>query len=336
MSVFIIAEAGVNHNGDLNLALQLVDKAKEAGADCVKFQTFTTDNLTSRSAPKATYQIRNTENANSQYDMLKKLELSASDFLTIKKHCDEIGIEFLSTAFDLDSVQLLQHIGISRWKIPSGEVTNYPYLVAIAKTGLPIILSTGMCTYEDIDACLTVLNENGAKDITILHCTTEYPAPLDSVNLKAMSNLAKRYKCKVGYSDHTEGIEVSFYAVAMGAAVIEKHFTLDKTMQGPDHRASLEPNELKTLVDGIRRVELILGDGIKKPQPLEIENAKVARKSIVAQRAIKKGEILTEENITTKRPGTGLSPMLWNMVLGTKAVKDFAMDEQIIVCCGER
>lgn len=329
MSVFIIAEAGVNHNGNLSLALQLVDKAKEAGADCVKFQTFKTENLTAKNAPKADYQIRNTENDSSQFDMLKQLELSENDFLTIKKHCDEIGIEFLSTAFDLESVELLQRLGIKRWKIPSGEVTNYPYLVAVAKTGLPIILSTGMCTYNDIDVCLKVLKENGANDITVLHCTTEYPAPLHSVNLKAMLDLANRYNCKVGYSDHTEGIEVSLLAVAMGAAVIEKHFTLDKTMQGPDHKASLEPSELKALADGVRKVELILGDGIKKPQPTEIENAKVARKSIVAKTAIKKGETLTEENVTTKRPGTGLSPMLWNTVLGTKAASDFEKDQQI-------
>lgn len=329
MKVYIIAEAGVNHNGSLETALQLVDKAKEAGADCVKFQTFKTENLVSKNALKADYQIRNTEDRGSQYKMLKELELSDNDFFKIKKYCDNIGIEFMSTAFDLDSVDLLKNIGCKLWKIPSGEITNYPYLVSIAKTKLPIILSTGMCTYEDIDACLDVLKYNGATDITILHCTTEYPAPLESVNLKAMIEISKRYNCSVGYSDHTQGIDVALYAVAMGATVIEKHFTLDKNLPGPDHKASLEPNELKALVSGIRKVETIIGDGNKTPQIAELQNLNVVRKSIVAKCKIIKGEILSEQNLTTKRPGNGLSPMLWNKVIGTKAVQDFDEDQLI-------
>ncbi len=329
MRVYVIAEAGVNHNGSVELALQLVDKAKEAGADCVKFQTFKTEKLVSKDARKAAYQIRNTNDEAGQYAMLKKLELTEDDFIAIKKHCDAIGIEFLSTAFDSDSVDFLRELGCKRCKIPSGEVTDYPYLVACARMQLPIILSTGMCTYEDIDACLDVLKANGASDITILHCTTEYPAPLASVNLNAMTEIKERYGYPVGYSDHTQGIEVSLYAVAMGATVIEKHFTLDKNMEGPDHKASLDPVELKTMIRKIREIEVLLGNGKKERQDVECGNAAVARKSIVAKRKIRKGEIFSEDNITTKRPGTGISPMLWNAVLGTSAIRDFEADEPI-------
>lgn len=331
MSVFIIAEAGVNHNGNLNTALKLADYAKEAGADCVKFQTYKSENLVTRNAEKAAYQIRNTKESSSQFQMLKALELSENDFYKIKKHCDNIGIEFLSTAFDLDSIDLLQRIGCKRWKIPSGEITDYPYLAKLALLEQPIILSTGMCTYEDIDACLNVLKNNGANDITLLHCTTEYPTPFDAVNLKAMPEMGKRYGCPIGYSDHTQGIKVSLYAAAMGAMIIEKHFTLDKTMSGPDHKASLEPNELKMLVNGVREVEIIMGNGNKIPQEVELQNLMIARKSIVAKCKIKKGELLTEQNLTTKRPGNGLSPMLWNKVIGTKAIQDFEKDQLIFL-----
>lgn len=331
MSVFIIAEVGVNHNGNLETALKLVDKAKESGADCVKFQTFKAENLVSKKAVKADYQIRNTESDSSQYSMLKKLELTADHFAQIKRRCDDVGIEFLSSPFDSDGIKLLQKLQCRRWKVPSGEVTNYPYLVECAKTRLPIIVSTGMCDFNDIDACLRVLKENGAGEISLLHCTTEYPAPLESVNLRAMLSLKERYGCKVGYSDHTQGIDVSLYAAAMGAEIIEKHFTLDKNLCGPDHKASLEPKELKALVDGVRRVEKILGDGNKMPQAAELCNIAVARKSIVAKCSIKKGVMLTQDNITTKRPGNGLSPMLWNSVIGTKAVKDYEADDLIII-----
>ena len=328
MSVYIIAEAGVNHNGDINLAYQLVDAAKAAGVDCIKFQTFKSENLVSHTAQKAEYQKAATGDS-SQQDMLKQLELSFDEFVSLKEYCDRKGICFLSTPFDFESIEFLNSIEMPFWKIPSGEVTNYPYLVALAKTGKPVVMSTGMCEMQEIEDAIAVLRENGASDIKLLHCNTEYPTPYEDVNLKAMKTLRDAFGVEVGYSDHTKGIEVPIAAVAMGAAVIEKHFTLDRNMEGPDHKASLEPQELKQMVDSIRHVEAALGSGDKKPSPSEKKNMAVARKSIVAAARIKAGDILTEENITVKRPGNGICPMRWKEVLGTRAVRDFEEDELI-------
>ena len=332
MGVFIIAEAGVNHNGSLELAKKLAEQAKLAGADYVKYQTFQPVNMVSKFAEKADYQKKTTDAGQSQLEMLNKLMLTFEEFVELKEYCEQIGIGFLSTAFDLDSINFLEKLGCEIWKIPSGEVTNYPYLVEIAKKHQPIILSTGMCRLEEIERTVSVLEENGAGEITLLHCTTEYPTPFTDVNLKAMCAMKEHFHRAVGYSDHTKGIEVPIAAVAMGATVIEKHFTLDRNMEGPDHKASLEPDELKQMVDSIRNIELALGTGVKEPAESEKKNIEVARKSIVANRAIKAGEILTEENITTKRPGNGISPMRWKEVLGTVAVKDFEEDEFIELC----
>lgn len=332
MGVLIIAEAGVNHNGSLELAKKLAEQAKLAGADYVKYQTFQPVNMVSKFAEKADYQKKTTDATQSQLEMLNKLMLSYEDFVELKAYCERIGIGFLSTAFDLDSIEFLEKLGCDIWKIPSGEVTNYPYLVEIAKKHQPIILSTGMCRLEEIEKTVSVLEENGVGEITLLHCTTEYPTPFTDVNLKAMCAMKEHFDRAVGYSDHTKGIEVPIAAAAMGATVIEKHFTLDRNMEGPDHKASLEPDELKQMVDSIRNIELALGTGVKEPAESEKKNIEVARKSIVANRAIKAGESLTEENITTKRPGSGISPMRWKEVLGTIAVKDFEEDEFIELC----
>ena len=328
MSVYIIAEAGVNHNGDINLAYKLVDAAKAAGVDCIKFQTFKSENLVSHTAQKAEYQKAATGDS-SQQDMLKQLELSFGEFVSLKEYCDRKGICFLSTPFDFESIEFLNSIEMPFWKIPSGEVTNYPYLVALAKTGKPVVMSTGMCEMQEIEDAIAVLRENGASDIKLLHCNTEYPTPYEDVNLRAMKTLRDAFGVEVGYSDHTKGIEVPIAAVAMGAAVIEKHFTLDRNMEGPDHKASLEPQELKQMVDSIRHIEAALGSGDKRPSPSEKKNMAVARKSIVASARIKAGDILTEENITVKRPGNGICPMRWKEVLGTRAVRDFEEDELI-------
>ena len=328
MSVYIIAEAGVNHNGDINLAYQLVDAAKAAGADCIKFQTFKSENLVSHTAQKAEYQKAATGDS-SQQDMLKQLELSFDEFVSLKEYCDRKGICFLSTPFDFESIEFLNSIEMPFWKIPSGEVTNYPYLVALAKTGKPVVMSTGMCEMQEIEDAIAVLRENGASDIKLLHCNTEYPTPYEDVNLRAMKTLRDAFGVEVGYSDHTKGIEVPIAAVAMGASVVEKHFTLDRNMEGPDHKASLEPQELKQMVDSIRHIEAALGSGDKRPSPSEKKNMAVARKSIVAAARIKAGDILTEENITVKRPGNGICPMRWKEVLGTRAVRDFEEDELI-------
>lgn len=329
MSVYIIAEAGVNHNGSIELAKQMVDKAKEAGADCIKFQTFISKNIVSKSANKAEYQKQQTSSTESQLEMLKKLELSFDDFRELKNYCDLKGIEFLSTAFDFDSIDFLNTLGVKIWKIPSGEITNLPYLVKTAKTQKPIILSTGMSTIEEIEDAISILRHNGCGDIVLLHCTTEYPAPYVDVNLRAMDDLRKRFNLPVGYSDHTKGIEISVAAVALGATVLEKHFTLDRNMEGPDHKASLEPDELRNMVEAIRNVELALGDGKKRPSESEIKNKAIARKSIIAKMSIKKGETLTEDNITVKRPGSGISPMKWLEVIGKVATRDFEEDELI-------
>ena len=329
LSVFVIAEAGVNHNGSLELAKKLVDAAKDAGADCVKFQTFIAENIVSKHAAKAEYQKTDAKDAESQYDMLKKLELSFHEIRELNEYCAKKDIEFLSTAFDLESVEYLNGLSMKRWKIPSGEITNLPYLLKIARLNKPIILSTGMSTLDEIKNAVTVLKQNGAVDITVLHCTTEYPAPYRDVNLRAMLTIKEALNVKVGYSDHTEGIEVPIAAAALGAVVIEKHFTLDRNMEGPDHSASLEPDEFKSMVNAIRNIETCLGDGIKQPVEAEIKNMPVVRKSIVAKRDIKKGEVFSEENLVVKRPGNGISPMRWFDVLGKPAKRDFQEDELI-------
>lgn len=328
----IIAEAGVNHNGDFKIAKKLIDAAKDAGADYIKFQTFKSEKLVSKYAKKADYQKKNIgKSDDTQYSMLKKLELSKGQHFELVDYCKQKGIKFFSTAFDLDSIDFLKSLKLGLWKIPSGEITNYPYLKKIASFGEPVILSTGMCDMQDVEAAMNVLVSNGlTKDkITILHCTTEYPAPIKDVNLRAMQTMAKHFGVKVGYSDHTKGIEIPIAAVAMGASVIEKHFTLDRNMIGPDHKASLEPDELKAMVDAIRNVELALGDGVKRVSESEKKNIAVARKSIVAAKDIKGGDIFTEQNITVKRPGNGISPMKWEQVLGKKAVRSFKEDDLI-------
>ena len=327
----IIAEAGVNHNGDINLAKELVRTAKACGADIVKFQTAKLSSLVTKTADMAEYQKENIGKTTTQKEMLSKLILSYDEFAELADYCKEVGIQFLSTPFDIESVYFLHELGCRIWKIPSGEITNYPYLVAIAKLHEPVILSTGMSTLEEVESAVSVLKENGAGELTLLHCTTQYPTPYEDVNLRAMLTLKEKFGVEVGYSDHTPGIEVPVAAVAMGASVIEKHFTLDKNMEGPDHKASLEPAELLAMVESIRHIEIALGNGVKQPVPMEIENQKVVRKSIVAARDIKAGEVFTEENITTKRPGTGINPMKWNEVLGTKAMRDFGEDELIEV-----
>lgn len=331
MSVFIIAEAGVNHNGSLELAKELVDAAKESGADCVKFQTFKAGNLVSKSAKKAEYQTENTGTDESQLEMLKKLELSQDEFIELKNYCDQVGIEFMSTAFDLESIDFLSDIDMKSWKIPSGEITNLPYLLKIAKLNKPLILSTGMSTMDDIDQAVQVLRENSQAELTVLHCTTEYPTPFGEVNLNAMKTIGEAFDVEIGYSDHTQGIEVPIAAVALGAKVIEKHFTLDRNMEGPDHKASLEPDELKEMVTSIRNIEESMGSSIKTPTESELKNIAIVRKSIVASRKIDKGETFSEDNLMVKRPGEGISPMNWFDVIGKVAKCDFEEEEYIEV-----
>ena len=332
--VFIIAEAGDNHNGDFDNAIKLVDKAVEAGADCVKFQTFVTEEVISGYAEMAHYQKQNTGKEESQYEMVKRLELPFDQFRRIQVYCREQGILFLSTPFDLPSVAFLNEINVPLFKVPSGEITNYPYLIAIAQTHKDVLLSTGMCTMEEIQEAIAVLEGNGAGKITLLHCNTEYPTPYEDANLRAMKTMRAVFGKDVGYSDHTLGIEAPIAAAAMGAVVIEKHFTLDKTMEGPDHKASLEPQELADMVRAIRNIELALGTGEKKPTPSEQKNIAIARKSIVARRAIRQGELLTEENLAVKRPGYGIIPMRYPRILGTRAIRDFRKDELLEVCQG--
>lgn len=328
-SVYIIAEAGVNHNGSLKLAKELVDAAKDAGADAVKFQTFISKNIVSKSAEKAKYQVENTASDESQYKMLKNLELTFEDFTELKEYCDIKKIEFMSTAFDLESISFLASMGLKRWKIPSGEITNLPYLEKVGSLKKPVILSTGMSTLDEIKQSVDILRKKGVSELTVLHCTTEYPAPYEDVNLRAMLTIKNEFDVHIGYSDHTKGIEVPLAAVALGAKVIEKHFTLSKCMDGPDHRASLEPDELKAMINGIRKIEKVLGSYEKKPSIVELNNRKSIRKSIVSNRRIKKGEAFTIENLTTKRPGTGISPMKWHDLLGKTAKRDFKEDELI-------
>jgi N,N'-diacetyllegionaminate synthase len=330
-SVLIIAEAGVNHNGDIQLAKRLIEVAANAGADYVKFQTFKAENLVTKYAEKAAYQANNSGKAETQFEMLKKLELTTEDHKALIEHCDRCGIKFLSTGFDIDSITLLKDFGIEIYKIPSGEITNLPYLRYIGQQGGEIILSTGMSNLKEVSAALDVLEKSGTprEKITVLHCTTEYPAPIDEVNLSAMTTMKKELGIQVGYSDHTKGIEVAIAAAALGANVIEKHFTLDQNLPGPDHMASLDPKELTDMVSAIRNIERALGNGIKIESESERSNKIVARKSLVAKKAIKKNELFSADNIVAKRPGTGLSPMKWDNVVGTKASRNFKIDEQI-------
>ncbi len=327
----IIAEAGVNHNGDLKLAKQLVDVAADAGADIVKFQTFSADRITTRTAKKADYQNQNTDKQESQYEMLRRLELTPEMHKQLISHCVTRNIEFFSTGFDVESVDFLLSLGQSCFKIPSGEITNLPYLRHIGQIGRKIILSTGMATMGEIGAAIDAIEQAGTvrANITVLHCTTEYPTPMNEVNLRAMRSIQKAFGVTVGYSDHTSGIEVAIAAVAMGAMVIEKHFTVDRNLSGPDHKASLEPSELKSMVAAIRNIEMAVGDGIKRITPGEARNKPIARKSLVAKRAINLGEVFSVENLTVKRPGTGISPMRWDDVIGRIATRNFSPDELI-------
>lgn len=329
----IIAEAGVNHNGSLEMAKQLVDKAVEAGVDYIKFQTFKASKLVTKSAKQAEYQQKNIgKEGDSQYQMLKKLELSPEDHEVLIAYCEERGIKFFSTAFDFDSIDYLHSLNLGLWKVPSGEVTNYPFLKRIAAYNEKTILSTGMCDMQDVRNAVEALYKNGLskENLILLHCNTEYPTPFEDVNLKAMDALHKEFGVEVGYSDHTKGIEVPIAAAALGATVIEKHFTLDRTLPGPDHKASLEPDELKAMVSAIRNIEKAVGgDGTKHVSESECKNIAIARKSIVAACNIKAGETFTEENLTVKRPGSGISPMRWEEVLGQKAKKYFNEDELI-------
>lgn len=327
--VFVIAEAGVNHNGDINIAKKLVDVAVEAKVDAVKFQTFRAESLVCKNAQKAEYQMETTDKKETQFDMLKKLELTLDMHKELIEYCKQKNVAFLSTPFDLESIDLLEQLGMEVYKIPSGEITNLPYLRKIGKLGKKVILSTGMSTIQEVQDAVKVLKDSGSEDISVLHCNTQYPTPMEDVNLNVMQTMREALKVPVGYSDHTQGIEVPIAATALGATVIEKHFTLDRNMEGPDHKASLEPEELKQMVQAIRNVEKALGKKEKIPTASEKDNIPIVRKSIVAKIPIKKGENFCESNITTKRPGTGLSPMLWDKVIGQKANRDFQADEMI-------
>lgn len=327
--VLTIAEAGVNHNGSLVIAKELVDVAKDAGADIIKFQTFNPKSVVTKFAKRAEYQNKNIGNNDTQLEMITKLYLSNEEFVDLYNYCKLKCITFLSTPFDIESIEFLNSFSMPFWKIPSGEITNYPYLVKIAKTSKDIVMSTGMSEMSEIESAIKVLKDNGCGKITLLHCNTEYPTPYEDVNLKAMLTLKEKFSVDVGCSDHTRGIEVPIAAAALGATIIEKHFTLDRNMEGPDHKASLEPEELKQMVKSIRNIELAMGEKDKKVTNSERKNIEIARKSIVAKCDIKKGDVLTEDNITTKRPGNGISPMKWDEVIGTKAIKDFMADELI-------
>src|SRR5690554_2893508 len=333
MNTLIIAEAGVNHNGDMSLAKELIAAAAAAGADLVKFQTFIAANIISRNAPKAEYQKGATDPQESHHEMVRKLELTRENHLELIAECKKQGIGFFSTAFDKDSIDLLEDLGgADVVKVPSGELTNLPYLRYLTRHGKLVLLSTGMANLGEIEAAINVVEQAGTprERITVLHCTTEYPTPMEDVNLRAMVNIGKAFGVSVGYSDHTPGIEIPIAAVALGATVIEKHFTLDRNLPGPDHRASLEPQELKTMVAAIRNIEVaISGSAIKEPSPSELKNKPIARKSIVASKVIKKGDLFTEQNITIKRPGTGVSPMKWKELLGSIATKDYIEDQLI-------
>jgi len=331
MKTFIIAEAGVNYNGSIDIAKKLISIAKEIGADAVKFQTFKAERLVCKSARKAEYQKNTTDADESQFDMIKRLELNEDAHRELICYCKNKNIIFLSTPFDLESIDLLNNLGLEIFKIPSGEITNLPYIRKIGRLKKKVILSTGMADLEEIGNAINVLIEYGTRkeDITVLHCNTEYPTPFEDVNLLAMLSIRDAFKVAVGYSDHTVGIEISIAAVALGATVIEKHFTLDKNMEGPDHKASLEPHELKAMVRAIRNIEKAMGDGIKKPSTSEIKKKLIVRKSIVAAKEIKKGEVLSEETLAVKRPGNGMSPLEWDRVIGKRAKRNFTEDEMI-------
>ncbi len=332
MGVYIIAEAGVNHNGRLELALKLCDAAKEAGVDAIKFQTWKTDKIVTQSANLAIYQKENIQNKDdSQYEMLQKLELSYDDFIVIQTYCAKIGVAFLSTPDEEESLDFLCRIGVPFLKIGSGEVTNIPYLRKIGSKRKNVILSTGMSYLADVDIAYRTLLQAGAKSVSLLHCTTNYPCPKNEVNLRAMLTLKEAFKCNVGYSDHTLGLEIPIAAVAMGAEIIEKHFTLDKTMNGPDHKASLDPVELKLMVDAIRNIEKALGDGIKQPNSSEKEISSVVLKRIVAKSSISIGDIFSDENLTVKRTDMGLSAKEWDVVIGRKSHKNYFIDEPIVL-----
>jgi N,N'-diacetyllegionaminate synthase len=329
---FIIAEAGVNHNGSLDMAFQLIDVASAAGADAVKFQTFKAEKVISVNAPKADYQQKAIGSDESQLEMVKKLELDETEHIRLYQHCQHKSIQFLSTPFDLESIDLLSRLGLTIFKIPSGEITNLPYLRKLGALKKRLIMSTGMADLGEIEDALEVLTESGTplENITILHCNTEYPTPFEDVNLRAMLTIRNAFPgITVGYSDHTPGIEVAVAAVALGAAVLEKHFTLDRNLPGPDHKASLEPDELKAMVQAIRNIEKALGNGIKRPSPSEVKNKPIVRKSLVAMQPIKTGELFSADNITAKRSGAGISPMRWDEVLGQAAQKDYEKDELI-------
>ncbi|MFH1798623.1 MAG: N-acetylneuraminate synthase [Candidatus Omnitrophota bacterium] len=329
--VFIIAEAGVNHNGNINTAKEMIDAARLAGADAIKFQTFKAERLAVKQAPKAEYQKKTTDKNKSYFEMLKELELDKEAHIELMSYCKDRGITFLSTPFDLESVELLNVLGLKIFKIFSGAVTDLPYLRKIGALKKKIILSTGMSDLEEVERALNVLIESGTvkKDITLLHCNTEYPTPITDVNLRAMITMKNQFQIDIGYSDHTLGIEVPIAAVALGAKIIEKHFTLDKTMQGPDQKASIEPEELKKMVEAIRNIEKALGSGIKKPSLSELKNKLTSRKSVVALRNIQKGEILTKDNLTVKRPGIGINPMMWDEIIGREASKSIKKDELV-------
>ena len=331
MKVLIIAEAGVNHNGDIGIAKKLIDVAADAGADLVKFQTFNADRLVTENASKADYQKLAGDKDESQHFMLRKLEITEAMHDELIAHCVLRGIGFFSTGFDIESINLLVSFGQELFKIPSGEITNLPYLLHIGKLGKEVILSTGMSSMDEIESAINALEVSGTlrESITVLHCTSAYPAPMTDVNLHAMQSIRTKFGVDVGYSDHTPGIEISLAAVALGATVIEKHFTLDRTLPGPDHKASLEPEELKSMIAGIRNIEEALGDGLKRLMPSEVSNRDIARKSVVARLPIFTGQVLNEENLTTKRPGTGISPMDWNNLIGKKAHRDYSVDELI-------
>ena len=327
----VIAEAGVNHNGDVGTAKQLIDVAAEAGADFVKFQTFCAERLVITQAQKAGYQVKETGSLETQYQMLKRLEISEKMHRVLLEHCQKRNIGFLSTGFDIQSIDFLHSLGIRLYKIPSGEVTNLMYLRYVGSLAGEIVLSTGMCTLGEVEDAIEVLEKagTGRDRITVLHCTTEYPTPMQEVNLRAMLSMKSAFGLKVGYSDHTQGIEVAIAAVALGATLIEKHFTLDRNFPGPDHKASLEPTELSAMITSIRNIEMALGDGVKRVTASEFMNRPVARKSLVASRKIFKGERFSIDNITPKRPGYGVSPMRWDEIIGRSAVRDFSTDELI-------
>ena len=327
--VFVIAEAGVNHNGSIEVAKELVDVAARAGADAVKFQTFKAENLVCKNAEKANYQMETTDTSESQFEMLKKLELTFDMHQQLITYCKQKNIMFLSTPFDIDSLYFLVDLGVEIIKIPSGEITNYPLLREVGKTGKEVIISSGMSTLDEVREALDILKEFGSKRITVLHCNTEYPTPYEDVNLNAMVTMREKLNINVGYSDHTSGIEIPIAATALGASVIEKHFTLDKSMEGPDHKASLEPMELEKMIASIRIVEKAMGNGVKEPSDSESKNINIVRKSIVAKHNIPSGNVFTEENLTTKRPGTGISPMRWSEVIGKVASRDIMEDELI-------